>query len=49
MAEDSRSGYCTLAVLLLLGAGLRFLGVWYGLPFSLISDEESLVGGALRS
>lgn len=48
MAEGSRPGYRALVVLLLLGAGLRFFGIWYGLPFSLVSDEESLIGGALR-
>lgn len=27
---------------------LRILGLWYGLPFPLVSDEEILIGGALR-
>ncbi len=34
--------------ILAVGALLRLVGVWHGLPFPLRSDEESLIGGALR-
>ena len=39
-----------ILVVTLLGAGffLRLWGVDYGLPFSLVSDEEIMLGGALR-
>ncbi|MBO6782913.1 MAG: glycosyltransferase family 39 protein [Alphaproteobacteria bacterium] len=38
-----------LAAIVLVGAAaLRFLGVDYGLPHPLVSDEEILIGGTLR-
>lgn len=43
-------GRATSLLLIILGVALllRLFGVWYGLPFPLCSDEESLIGGALR-
>lgn len=37
-----------LAAILATGLVLRLLGVGYGLPFPLVSDEEILIGGSLR-
>jgi hypothetical protein len=37
-----------IAVLLAIGGVLRLIGVTYGLPFPLVSDEEVLIGGAMR-
>jgi MFS family permease len=43
-------GQITLALvaILIVAAVLRLLGIDYGLPHPLVSDEEILVGGALR-
>jgi len=44
------SGRTNTLLLSILGVALvlRVVGVWHGLPFPLCSDEESLIGGALR-
>ena len=37
-----------LVVILIVAAALRLVGIDYGLPHPLVSDEEILIGGALR-
>ncbi len=39
---------CWLLAVLALGGALRLVGIAYGLPFPLVSDEEVLIGGAMR-
>ena len=38
----------SLILILFTGFILRFVGITYGMPFPLVSDEEVLIGGALR-
>lgn len=49
MPGDNK-GRTTAVLLTIVGVALilRVVGVWHGLPFPLRSDEESLIGGALR-
>lgn len=38
----------TLLLIILTGFILRLVGIRYGMPFPLVSDEEVLIGGSLR-